>query len=105
MSLLACPMPGPEVAPPPGFKEVVACLIRDSPSLAPAEAPSETRPPDVMMGSAVTTIYTTQIVQDEATGVMYMNTVTISVGRVALRNLCMVANLQGPAVEDIIDLT
>ena len=48
---------------------------------------------------------TTHIVQDEATGVTYMDTVTTLVGRVALRNPRMVANIQGPTVEDITDLS
>ena len=80
MSLLGPPEPGPEVAPCPGFKEVVACLMRDSPSLAPIEAPPETRPPDVMMGPRVTTMYATQIVQDKATRVTYIDIVTASGG-------------------------
>ena len=101
MSLQGSPKPGPEVAPPPGFKEVVACLMRDSPTPAPTKAPPETRLPDVMMGPAVATMYATEIVQDEATGVTYMDTVTTSVGREALGNPHMAANLQGPPVEDI----
>ena len=57
------------------------------------------------MGPAVAMMYTTRIVQDEATGVTYMDTVTALVGRVALGNPHMVANLQGPTVEDITDLS
>ena len=104
MSSWGSPMPGPEVAPPPCFKEVATCLMRDLPSLAPIEACPETRPL-IMAGSVVATMYTTQIVQDEATGAMYMDTVTASVGRVALGNPCMVASLQRPTVEDITNLT
>ena len=96
-SLLGSPKPRPEVALPPGFKEVVACLMRDSP-LWPLLSPLETRPPDVMMGPMVATMYATRIVQDEATGVMYMDNVTTLVERVALGNPHMVANLQVPAV-------
>ena len=59
-------MHNPVVAPPPGFREVAACLMRDPPSPAPIEAPLETRPPNVMVGPAVATLFTTQIVQDEA---------------------------------------
>ena len=50
-------------------------------------------------------MYATCIVKDEATGVTHMDTVTASVGRVALRNSHMVANLQRPTVEDIMDLS
>ena len=76
----------------------------DPPSLAPIEAPTETRLPDVMVGSVVATLSTTWIVQDEATRVTYVDTVTTSVGRVALRNPCMAANLQGPMLEDITNI-
>ena len=99
MLLQGSPHPKPEVASSPGFKEAVACLMRDSPSLAPIEAPLETRLPNVMVGPTVATMYATQIIQDEATGVTYMDTVTTLVGRVALENPCMVANLQRPTVE------
>ena len=96
MSLWGSPMANPGVAPPPGFREVVACLLRDSPSLAPVEAPLETRLPNVMMGSIVAALSATWIVQDEATRVTYVDTVTTLVGRVALRNPHMMANLPGP---------
>ena len=58
----------------------------------------------MLMGPTVAMMYTTHIVQDEATGVTYMETVTTSVGRVALGNPHMVANLQGPIMEDITNL-
>ena len=50
-------------------------------------------------------MYATCIVQDEATGVTCMDIVTTSVGTVAPRNPHMVANLQGPTMEDITDLS
>ena len=56
------------------------------------------------MGPTVATVYTTCIVQDEATRVTYMDMVTALVARVALWNPSMVANLQGPTMEDITDL-
>ena len=79
-SLPGFPKLRPEVAPLPSFKEVVACLMRDLPSLAPIEAPPETRLPDVMMGPMVATMYATWIVQYEATGITYLDTVTALVG-------------------------
>ena len=74
------------------------CNLPDEglPLSSPVEAPLETRPPNVMVGPIVATMYATRIVQDEATGAMYMDTVTSLVGRVALRNPCMAANLQSP---------
>ena len=93
-----------KVAPPPGFKGVVTCLLRESLSLALIEASPKIRQPDMLMEPTVTTMCATCIDQDEATGVTYMDTVTASVGRVALRNPCMVATLPGSTVEDITDL-
>ena len=57
------------------------------------------------MGPTVTTISTTHTDQAKATGITYMDPVTASMGTVALRNPCMVANLQGPTMEDITDLS
>ena len=105
MSLWGSPMPDTVVALHPCFREVVACLIRDPPSLTPIEALPETRPPDVTVGPAVATLSATGIVQDKATGVTYVDTVTTLVGSVALGNPLMVANLQGSVLEDITDVT
>ena len=58
----------------------------------------------MVMEPMVAMMYAIHIVQDEATGVTYTDTVTASVGRVALGNPCMLATLQGPTVEDITDL-
>ena len=93
-----------KVALPPGFKGVVACLLRDSPLPALVEAPPEIKWPDMSTEPTVTMMYATCIVQNEANGATYMDMVTASVGRVALRNPCMVATLPGPTVEDITSL-
>ena len=47
------------------------------------------------------TMYATCIVKDKVTGVTYMDMVTASVGRVALRNSHMVATLPGGTVEEL----
>ena len=102
--LVGFPMANPGVATPPAFRGVVAYLLRDSPSLAPVEAPLEIKSGDVMVAPTVATLSATQIVQDEATGVTYVDTMTTSVERVSLGNPCMAANLQGPMLEDITNL-
>ena len=61
-------------------------------------------PPDIMAGPMVATLSATQIVQDQATRVTYVDTVTTSVERVALRNPCKVASLWGSMLEDITNL-
>ena len=58
----------------------------------------------MLMEPTVTTMYATCIVQDEATGVTYMDKVTASVGRVVLGNPHIAATLPGPTVEDITKL-
>ena len=58
----------PKVTLPLGFKGVVACLLRDSPSPPPIEAPAEIRQPDMLVAPTVTTMYAIGIVQDKATG-------------------------------------
>ena len=59
----------------------------------------------MMAEPAVAMMCTTCIVQDETTGVTYMDTVTISVGRVALGSSCIVANPHRPTIEDITDVS
>ena len=96
MSSWGSPMANPGVAPPAGFRGVAACLLSDSPSLAPVESPLDTRLPDVIAGPTVTTLSATQIVQDEATRVTYVDTVTTSVERVALGNPAWQPIFKGP---------
>ena len=96
--------PVPKVSLPPGFKGDAACLLRDSPSPAPIDTPPEVRQPDMLTKPTVTMMYATCIVQDEATGVTYMDMVTASVERMALGIPHMVATLPDPTVEDITDL-
>ena len=54
----------------------------------------------MLVEPAVMTMYATCIVQDKVTGVTYMDTVTASVGRVALGNPCMAATLPGPTMAE-----
>ena len=52
----------------------------------------------------VATISASHIVKDEVTGVTYMDTVTNSVGRVALSGPEQETSAQGPTIQDITDL-
>ena len=90
------PEPVPKVALPQGFKGVAAYLLRDSSSLASIETPLEIRQPDMLTESMATMMYAICLVQDEASGITYMDTVTASVGRVALGNPCMACTSQDP---------
>ena len=93
-----------EIALPPGFMGVVACLQRDPSSMAAIEAPMEPMQPEIMAEPAIATMCTCCIIQDETMGVTYMDTVTTSMGRVALSSSCMVTCPPGPTIEDITNL-
>ena len=79
------PEPMQEVALPPGFKEVMACLQRDLSPVTAFKAPLESMQPEVMVEPMVAMVCVSCIMQDKATGITYMETVTTSVGQVALR--------------------
>ena len=55
----------------------------------------------MLVEPTVMTMYATCIVQDEVTGVTYMDTVTASVGRVAFGNPHMAATFPGATVEEL----
>ena len=57
-----------------------------------------------MLAPGVATMSTSHIVKDEVTGVTYMDTVTTSIGRVALSVPEQETPSQGPKIEDITDL-
>ena len=58
----------------------------------------------VMSAPGVATMRVSCIVKDEVTGVTYMDTVTTSVGRVALSGPEQETSAQGPKIQDITDL-
>ena len=91
-----------QVMPPPGFASVTVCLWRD-------QLPEGASHPDslrmaVLSGPAVATISTSHIVNDEVTGVTYMDTVTTLVGWLTLDGPRQEAWAQGPAIQDVTDL-
>ena len=82
----------------------MACLQR-SPSLEKAHGV----PPDPLQITAVleptmAMMSTSCLVMDEATGVTYMDTITTSVGMVALSGPEQGTPTGGPIIEDITDL-
>ena len=69
-----------QVTSPPGFLGLMACLQKE-PSLEKAhEAPPDYLQIAAVMEPIVVTMSTSCIVKDEATGVIYMDTITTSVG-------------------------
>ena len=68
-----------EVALALGFKEVMAFLQRDPLSVTAFKVPLELMQPEVMVEPTVAMVCASCIVQDEATGITYMEMVTTSV--------------------------
>ena len=95
------PQTGTEDGTAPGFTGVVACLQRDPLLMVTVEAPLEPMQPEILAKPAIATMCTSCIIQDETTGVTYMDMVTTSVGRVALRSSCLVSYSSRPTIEAI----
>ena len=91
MSPPRSPKPVQEIALPLGFQREAACLQRDPSPMAAIKAPLEPMQLEMMVEPAVAMISTSHIIQDETTGVTYMDMVTTSMGRVALRSFHLVA--------------
>ena len=93
-----------EVALPPGFKEVKACLQRDLLPVTAFKVPLEPMQPEAMVEPMVGTVCASCIVQDEARGITYMETVTTSVGQVAFGCSHPVAQIPRLTIEEVTDL-
>ena len=68
--------------------------------MATVKASMKPMQPEIMMEPAIATMYTSHIIQDETTGVTYMDMVTTSMGRVALSSSCIVTCPPRPTIED-----
>ena len=66
-----------------------------------SEVPRGTMSIGVVATSGISTMSMSHIIRDEVAGVTYMDTVTISIGRVALSSLDSEASSQGPTIEDV----
>ena len=65
------------------------------------EVPLGTMPIGLVATPGISTMSMSHIIRDEATGVTYMDTVTTSVGRVALSGPDLEASSLGPMIEDV----
>ena len=68
------------------------------------KAPPEPLWLEVTIELSVAMMCTSHIVQDEAMGMTYMDTVTTSLGQVALGGPCLATQTPGPTIEDITNL-
>ena len=94
-----------QVTPPPGFLGVMACLWRNQSPEKACEAPPDPSQIAAVMEPTVVTMSASCIVKDKATGVTYMDTVTTSVGQVALSGPEEGTPTKGPIIEDIMYLS
>ena len=92
------------VAPPLGFEEVMTCLWGHPLPANILEVPLEFSQPEAVVEPMVVMMCASHVVQDEASGVTYMEMVTTSMGWVALRCTCLVAQTPRVAIEDTTDL-
>ena len=58
----------------------------------------------MMTAPGVVTVSASRIIRDEVTGATYLDTVTTSVGRVALSGPESETPAQGPKIKDVMDL-
>ena len=93
-----------QVMPPPGFMGVTACLQRDQSLEKVHEVPQDPLRMAAVLVPTVATMSASCIIKDEAMGMTYIDTVTSSVGQVALSGPKQEASTQGPIIEVITDL-
>ena len=85
------------------FLGVTACLRSQSPEEV-HKASLDPLAVGVMSAPGVATMCTSHIIKDKVTGATYLDTVTTSVGRVALSGPEQKTLAQGPTIEDVMDL-
>ena len=94
-----------QVVSPPGFWGVMTCLWRDPSPVDAHEAPLDPLQLAAVVEPTVVTMSTSCIVKDEATGMTYMDTMTTSMGQVALSGPNQGTPAKGPIIDDITNLS
>ena len=67
------------------------------------EAPMGTMPIGLVAMPGISSMSASCIVKDEVTGITYLDTITTSIGRVALSGPDLEACSTGPTIEDVTD--
>ena len=80
---------------------VTACLQMLELVEVALQLPLGTMPFGVVVAPGISTVSMSHILRDKATGITYMDTVTTSVGRVALSSPDSKASSSGPTIEDV----
>ena len=65
------------------------------------EAPMGTMPIGLVATPGISSMSASRIVKDEVTGITYLDTITTSIGRVALSSPDLEACSTGPTIEDV----
>ena len=65
------------------------------------EAPMGIMPIGLVVTPGISSVSTSCIVRDEVTGITYVDTITTSVGRVALSGPDLETSSTGPTIEDV----
>ena len=86
-----------------GFLGVTACLQMPELVEVDLEAPMGTMPIGLVATPGIASMSASHIVKDEVTGITYLDTITTSIGRVALSSPDLEACSMGPTIEDITD--
>ena len=86
---------------PCGFSGVTACLRMPELVEVNLEPPIGTMPIGLVATLGISSMSASHIVRDEVTGVTYLDTITTSIGRVALSSPDLEAPSSGPTIEDI----
>ena len=95
----------PPKVPPPGFREIAQSLTSGQPPQVTSKSPLELMPPDLLVGPTMATLMVTRISQDKVIGITYMDTVTASMGLVALETSHVATDHRPTMLEDVTDVT
>ena len=87
-----------------GFQGVTAYLKKDESLMRALKIPSRPLTVEMVTVPGLATMCTSCIVKDKMTGITYMDTVTTSIGRVALSGPEQETSSQGSIIEDVTDL-
>ena len=85
------------------FSGVMACLQMPEIVEVDLEAPIGTMPIGLVATPGISTMSMSHIIRDKATGITYMDTITTSIGRVALSGPDLEASSTSPTIEDVTD--
>ena len=96
---------GKAPTPPCGFVGVMACLHMLELMELDQEVPGGTLSVGLVLAPGISSISSSCMVKDEATGLTYVDTITTSIGRIVISGdaTSLNPNAPGPTIEDITD--